>query len=401
MQVSGLAFFVALFVRDYLRTHKRSYRHGKDNADAARNAAYDLDSHICGAEKLIRLKPDGIQIDNDDKAAAYKREDERVRHRADHVAPDVHTGAEQLPCAELGLDLVYLRQRRGDTHGNVHHGAQGAYYNSADEKVFKPNRRSRLPKLQKRLDIGGAQAVNSRKRLRSDAEEHGDGNAADSCDAGADYLFAHAAENDERNYRNEGTHQKHRRQCGCALHEHGNEQPEQAHDGYRKPYERFCSGLAADEHRCRNEQQNDDDERGYPVILKNGRTVRAVGIGRNDHNNAVALMHRAAEKRSRVIGDLKRFALILPRLHLDKQRLLSAQCSVCVFVGLGVIREHLHDRALFILGILLRPLSLVGGSSPNSQRGKDRCGGKKYDNRPFIFAEKILHQTTSESFFSE
>ena len=133
------------------RRYKRRYRNREYNADAACDTAYDLDGHIRRAVKLMHLKTEGVEVDDERKAAADEGKNKRIRHGSDHISAYVHAGAEQLFFAECRIDGVDLRKCGGDAHCNVHNCAERTDDDAADEEMPDSDKRTALPELQKRF----------------------------------------------------------------------------------------------------------------------------------------------------------------------------------------------------------------------------------------------------------
>ena len=72
---------------------ERRQRYGEDDADAAGHAADDLDGHVGRTDQLVRAQPQRVEVDDEGEAAAEERQYQRIGHRTDHIASDVHAGA--------------------------------------------------------------------------------------------------------------------------------------------------------------------------------------------------------------------------------------------------------------------------------------------------------------------
>ena len=136
---------------------------------------------------------DGIQIQNQREAAAKEGEDQRIRHRTDHVTPDVHARPEELAAVQGRVDRVYLGKRRGKAHGYVHYGAERADQNPSHKQAPQLQRGALVAELEQRFHVGDTQPVNLCDCLGKQAEQQRNCQAEDGSKHGAGRLAADAA----------------------------------------------------------------------------------------------------------------------------------------------------------------------------------------------------------------
>ena len=286
---------------------------------------------------------------------------------------------------------MHLGERRGDAHGNIHHCAQCAYDDTADQKSLKSDGRAGLTQLQKRLNIGKTQAAYSCKLLRKQAEQQCDSRTGDRAEHGTDALASRAAENDHRDYGYVCADEKHREQRGGALNEQWYQKPKQAGKRDGESDERFCADSAANEHRDQDKCQGYYNKYGHAVILVHRCRVAAVGVGGYKKRHAVADLDSAAVKRADIVADLQGLALVLACFYLGKQKLLATQCIVRRGVGECSVRQDIRHNCIFILGIVTvgRRCSVLG-CSDDTQYDKKHERRRKHDNTHAVILEPLF-----------
>lgn len=104
----------------------RGQRQGGENTYRAGERLKNLNGYLLAVEYLADI----AAVSDHEEHAAERRADigehERVRHRAHYVAPDCQAGFQQLTRREIGRFFVYLAQRRGYRHRDIHHRADRA-----------------------------------------------------------------------------------------------------------------------------------------------------------------------------------------------------------------------------------------------------------------------------------
>ena len=166
----------------------------------------------------MRLQAERVQVQDQGKAAAKEGQDQRVGHRADHIAANIHAGTEELTPVQRGIDCVNLGKRGGNAHCHVHHCAERADDDAADQQTLEPQRNAVLPQLQERLDLGIAQAVDLCKCLGKLAEQQRNAHAENRAEQRAGRFARHAAEQDEADRRSIRTYEEDRQKRRRPLH---------------------------------------------------------------------------------------------------------------------------------------------------------------------------------------
>ena len=85
--------------------------------------------------------------------AAEEGKNQRVGHRAHHVAADIHAGFEQILSGQRRISGVDFLQGRGDAHGHVHDGTQRADDDARHQQAFQLDRHSSIIQLEQRFRI--------------------------------------------------------------------------------------------------------------------------------------------------------------------------------------------------------------------------------------------------------
>ena len=104
----------------------RGQRQGGENTYRAGERLKNFNGYLLTVEYLADI----AAVSDHEEHAAERRADigehERVRHRAHYVAPDGEPGFQQFTRREIGRFFVYLAQRRGYRHRDIHHRADRA-----------------------------------------------------------------------------------------------------------------------------------------------------------------------------------------------------------------------------------------------------------------------------------
>ena len=66
---------------------------GENDADRAGDGTDELNGNVAGRHQLIPREIQRVEIEDQHHSAAENRKDQRIGHRTDHIASDVHAGA--------------------------------------------------------------------------------------------------------------------------------------------------------------------------------------------------------------------------------------------------------------------------------------------------------------------
>ena len=278
---------------------------------------------------------------------------------------------------------MYLRQRRGDAHGHVHHGAQRTDDYPRHQQAPQAQGRTRLPQLQQRFHIRQPQAVDPQKALGQQAEQQRQRRTGHRTQRSTHRLAAHAAQDHHRHHGDVGAHQKHRQQRGRSLHQQGDQDPEQAHQRHCQRHQRLGSHLAAHQHRCQQEQAHGHRQTHRPVILVHRGGMAAVAISGDQQHRPLPHLQGLAVQRPHIVIHLHGLALVLAGAHLCQQQLLPPIAAVGHGICLGIVRQDIRDDAGLVLGIFIPSgLGLLKGHSRHPHDDEQHQRRRQNDAAP-------------------
>ena len=343
---------------------------GTEEANAADEGADDLGGdHVeveNVAEREIRLRGDE---EDERERTADVGEDERVRHRAHDIAPDVHPRGDERLEFRLWREQFHLVLCGGDGDGDIHDGTECAEDDACKEQFAKVHILQVECLQHPRLLLVDACEIGEVDG--EEGEQSRDEDAADRADDRAGRLYIASVHDELGRERDDGTDEDRPEEDVRGGEENESDQPLcDEEDSKEEDEQRLCAGCTAKEDEECGKAEQQKEHGGQTVVVHDG--IALVFIA---HDEIIALLRVDVERGvvQRPMCDRRLCARRRAGVDADLHLVLLAAGGEC----LDLVLRFGDTQHLCLVGRRIAVLPARQVKEGIEQSGKGEADGEK------------------------